>query len=695
MKQDIAASLKSKLSGLPLPLLATLFLVGTSLLLRLIFAWSSIAHLPATADEAFVALQAKMIFNGARPLLALGQPYLFPTEAYTMAPFIEWLPRTALGARYQSLILGFLSVFGFLLIVHTAFPKGERWPAGLLVLFPSAYLLMLTSAYSPYQYPIALTFIWMSIYLVLRSRQTPHNGLLLLAGLLCGLAWSSHLFTITMSSGIFALILFNGNLGRGVKGSFLFGGSFLIGAIPYLLAIMLEPGAYQNVPDVHSLAQTLSRVIKPLLTGTLAGAMGFNPTLYPDFAPQLNKSNDLRIVFAGFYVVLLGFLVVQRLLVFCRAVAARCWPTLSLVDMALSSSILILVWFASHGTGDTAYRYLLPAVWCFPLLVGHAYSSCKGHWRQLIGSLAIVLAVFNVATSKSVIKEWRKPGRIAKHAATPPIDSLLKVLESKKITHCYASFWLASRITFESDEKIICSMPCNERFAAWPTPYKEAVDSAPDAHYILWASKMLKLSPLTFQNHMKPLAIDYQTFKIEHDFGSFLVYHDFKYSRLQKERILPEDEYTVRQVSRSIGQQSAHGGGIKDWIYPIKQKILYQVTADLRTPQIVTQVTLSQFPVTPYITEKISVSVRDNENTPDQWRVLPQEDLTFEELEFHNNHPIYNKFSQFIRIKPTRVSALRVEVKEVDMEGQGDLPGIKITVSTDENTSGVPATKPL
>lgn len=74
MKQDMAVSLKSKLSEIPLPLLATLFLVGTSLLLRLIFAWSSIAHLPATADEAFVALQAKMIFHGARPLLALGQP---------------------------------------------------------------------------------------------------------------------------------------------------------------------------------------------------------------------------------------------------------------------------------------------------------------------------------------------------------------------------------------------------------------------------------------------------------------------------------------------------------------------------------------------------------------------------------------------------------------------------------------------
>lgn len=493
-------------------------------------------------------------------------------------------------ARYQSLVLGFLSIFGFLLIIHTALPKGARWPAGLLVLFPSAYLLMLTSAYSPYQYPIALTFMWLSIYLVLRSRQKPHIGFFLLAGLLCGLAWSSHLFTITMSIGIFALILFNGHLGRGIKGSLLFGGGFFIGAIPYLLAITLEPGAYQNIPAVLPIAKTFSRLITPLLTRTLAGTMGFNPTLFPDFAPNLhlNWSNNFRIVFAYCYIALLGFLVAQRLLVFCRAITARCWPTLTLVDMAISSSILMLGRFACHRTGDTDYRYLLPAVWCFPFLIGHAFSSCKGHWRMLIGGVAIVLAVFNVVTAKAVIKEWRKPGRVAEYAATPPLDSLLKVLESKNITHCYASFWLASRITFESDGKIICSMPFNERFPDWSTPYKEAVDSAPDAHYVLSQAKMFRLSPLTFQNHLKLLGIDHQSFKIEHDFGSFLVYHNFKYSRPQKERILDEDEYIVQSACNSIGQQSVHGRSIKDRMYSSNQKKLYQVTVDFGTPQIIT-----------------------------------------------------------------------------------------------------------
>jgi hypothetical protein len=683
-------SLNSRVHGVPLPILTTVFLLGISLLLRFIFAWSSLEHLPVTSDEASVVLQAKMIFDGQWPLLCLGQPYLFPIEAYTMAPFVEWLPRTAFGARYQALTLGFLSLFGFLLIIRTAFPRGARWPAGLLVLFPSAYLLMLTSAYSPFQYPMALTLVWLSIYLVLKSRETAHNSLLLLAGLTSGLAWSSHLFTATISAGIFALIIFGGNLRRGLKGSFLFVIGFLVGAIPYLLAIWLEPGAYHNMPTTFTLARTFSRLITSVVTETFAGSMGFNPVLFPDFKAHLGWPNGLRMVFAICYIVLLGFLVRRRLGEFYQAAKNRSWPQLNLVDLALIASFLIFGWFALHKTGNNAYRYLLPAVWCFPFLIGHAFVECRGRWKTLIGSAVIVLSLFNITTAATMIKEWRKPDQIMKYSDTPQLDTLLKELELKNITHCYASFWLAYRITFESNEKIICSLPFNERFINWPLPsYKQQVDDAPEAVYILTQTFQSRLPILSFQEHLKEEEIEYQTFKVYNNIGSFVVYHDFSDPLSQQDRTLHSSEYSIKTSSNSGALNRLDTASLAESSERDNKEEGQWLEVDFTTPQVITGITLSHSPANPIITEKIQILVQQNKNESKEWKILGnKEHFKFDRLPFYHNHPSYNNaMLERIRFIPTQVSAVRFESKGPDINGQQGFSEqeLKITVKTEKN----------
>ena len=561
MQLDTAALPQPKKPGVSRLIPATLFLLGIAILLRLIFAWTSLTNLPATSDEASVFLQAKMIAHGERPLLCLGQPYLFPTEAYMMAPFVKWLPHNAFGARYQALSLGFLSLFGFLLVIRTAFPKGARWPAELLVLFPSAYLLMLTSAYSPFQYPIAMTLVWLGIYLVLKGRQNGSTLLFLLAGLACGLAWSSHMFTATTSVGVMALALFAGNARRGMKNVLLCGLGFLLGAIPYLLAIWLQPGAYHNIPNSLPLDVTFTRLLFPTLTETYAGAMGFNPPLFPDFKRNLGEPHGFRIFFVACYLLLLGFLIMRRLPVLIREVTNRRWPDLQLVDLALIANILMVCWFAHHNTNNNAYRYLLPAVWCFPFLVGHAFLLCRGRWKMLFGTVAIVLALFDLGTATAMIKEWRTPGRIMKYSDTPPLAALLQNLETQHIHHCYASFWLAYRIPFESDEAVICSMPFSERFGFWPVPYKQQVDEAPDTAYVLTQTFLARLPALTFIQHLKEQEIDCQMDKVSADgIASFLVFHDCNYLSPRLERILQPNEYVSPARCR---QRHAGGSGGK------------------------------------------------------------------------------------------------------------------------------------
>jgi hypothetical protein len=671
--------MRFKFQKAPWSIVLPLVLLGIAILLRGLFAWTSLAHLPATSDEASSVLLAKMIFRGLRPLLFVGQPYQFPVEAYLMAPFVEWLPRNAFGARYQTLLFGFLSLLGLLLIVRTAFPKGLRWPAGLLVLFPSGYLLMLTSAYAPPQYAMFLTLAWLSTYLALQARQRASTLLVLLSGLTSGLALSNHPLSVTIIAGIFIFILFGGNSWRGLQSALLFAAGFLVGALPYILAMWHHPGAYSNIPDTLSITKTFFRLLAAVFTRCFAGGMGVNPVLFPDFDFYLGWPDGLRSVFVLCYIPLLIFVVGSRLRVFYRAVANRCWPTMLLVDIALIASVLMFLLFAYHLAGYGSYRYLLPAVWSFPFLVGHAYLQCRGRWQGVIGWAVIVLALFNFATSAAMIKQWRKPGRIMHHSDTPPIDALLQELKSRNITHCYASFWLAYRITYESDENIKCAMPYNERFLYWPLPYKEEVDDAPEAVYVLTESSQARLSASIFENDLMTQGIEFQVFEVGNKISSFLIYHHFNYPPSQKERTLDQSEYRLR-IDGTEDALTTDTEILENNQVSKEQDLGESWRVDLALPQTIAGITFSQFPQKPSHHLQIRIDVLENKNGSNIWRILTEEDdLKFEKLAFGNNRPAYNVWSHSIRFKPTKMSAFKIAMKDPKRRGQPSTPTIRIS----------------
>ena len=345
---------------------------------------------------------------------------------------------------------------------------------------------MYQAAYAPPQYSMSLTLAWISIYAVLRSRQSPSRHLLLMiAGFSCGLAISNHLLTVTISAGVFAMVLCSGSVRKSLQGATVFTLACLLGALPYILAVWLVPGAYKNLPASIELVETIGRIVSPALSQTLPGAMGVNPILFPDLDGQINWSSSLRFIFAALYAALILTLVAQRIKTFFARIVNRRWPELELVDLALIASLLTLWVFASHQASLSAYRYVLPAVWCFPFLAGHAFQSFTGWYRTSLGFTITCIALFNIAVSINVILEWSDPEQLERYSLSPGIGELIENLEQNSITHCYASFWLAYRITFETDEDIICSLPFNERFPLWPIPYKQQVDGQPDPVYIL------------------------------------------------------------------------------------------------------------------------------------------------------------------------------------------------------------------
>jgi len=663
-----------------LPLIGLAVIVA-AILLRLLFLYTSLVNLPVTSDEASSVLLAKMIARGEFPLLFIGQPYQFPVESYLMAPFVEWMPRTPVGARYQAIILGALAFWGFVLIIRTAFLDRTCWPALLLVCFPSAYFLIYQAAYAPPQYSISLTLAWISILAVLRSRLGSRTGVYLaIAGLACGLALSNHLLTVTISVGVFALILFSGSLGRSFGGLAVFIFCCLLGALPYILALVLIPGAYHNLPNSVSFIDALGRMINPGLSITLPGAMGVNPIVFPDLGGYLNWSSSLGSLFAIFYGILFISLGFQRIKLFAATTLNRRWPRLELVDLALITSLLSLWVFASHLTPSSSYRYLLPAVWCFPFLVGHAFFSFSKTFRSLVGTIAICLALFNIGVALHLIREWSDHEKLTMYSHTADIGELVETLYEEEITHCYASFWLAYRITFETDEDIICSLPYNQRFPLWPIPYKQQVEKQPDTVYVLTQRFRPRLPAKIFEKHLNSHDIAGNKIQV----GPFFIYHDFTFPSYEPDHevILDTDQYSIE----SDGGNSSDLVNLADenhatvWRGGEKQVKGQSVTLDFNILQTINGVTLFHLPGISGKPESLRISGYQTMNGIGSWHPLTATlKAHSERLRFVNNHPVYSGLSQQIRFEPVKIEALRIEIVEPKKDTEWGMTEIEVS----------------
>jgi len=673
-------------AGRPNTLVIGLVLFILAIWLRMIFLWLSLANLPVTSDEASSVLLAKMISRGELPLLFLGQPYQFPVESYLMAPFVEWMPRTPFGARYQLIISGLAAFWGFFSIVRNGFPSGSRWPAILLICFPSAYFLIFLAAYAPPQYSISVTLAWVSIYGVVRSRTSSRSILfLMLSGLSCGLAVSNHLLTVTISAGVFALVLWSGSFRKSLKGVIVFSLCFLVGALPYILAIWLIPGAYKNLPGSLSFVDTLSRLIFPALSQTLPGAMGVNPILFPDLVGHVDWPSALRSIFAIFYSLLLLSLIVQRAKVFFTSVIRKTWPQLDLVDLAIITSLLTLWVFASHQTLTNAYRYVLPAVWCFPFLIGHAYSSFTGRFRSFVGAAAVCLALFNIAVTIQVMAKWSNAEQLERYALSPGIEELIETLKERDITHCYASFWLAYRITFETDEKIICSLPYNQRFPLWPIPYRQQVDDKPHSAYVLTQHYRPRLPVAAFDRHLKSYGITAQRTEV----GPFFIYQDFSYPSYVPgaEKVLSTEHYTLS--TNSGGEEALPALQDRDfatsWIAGGTQEKGQSVMLQFDSPQVVNSMTIFHLPGNSKSPTSFKIYGNKPGDETDNWQPIagPIKPKT-ERLRFVNNHPVYSGISQQIRFDSTEVEALRLEIVEPNKKKRWGMMELEVSVLSED-----------
>ncbi|PTN36513.1 hypothetical protein C6366_09320 [Desulfonatronum sp. SC1] len=619
--------------------------------------------MPVTTDESLVVLKAKRITEGELPLVAIAQPYQFPIESYAMAPFVNHVERSPLGARFVAVGLWSVTLILLICIARRLSNQLWAWPTLALILFPSAYLLMVQFGYAMPHYSPAMV---LSLAAVLMAVSVPEQlmlrGLALVFGIgICaGLAFSNNMLALTMTLPAAFVALTRSGF-RGMLAHIpVFTIGLGVGLIPYLASVHLLPGAHRAVAGTRSIAEALDRLWHPTLSFTLPRSFGFDMTTFPDTTHLLG----FGAWFVPFMAIIFGLVLLAATILSAwrigKQLGDRKWPIPQGLDIFVATSWLTLAIFALSAQPHAhSFRYILPILLIFPFLIGALYLA-GGKWvRCFMGSLTVFLVAMNILATLVLLQKWKEPDFAAQVMGTPDLEPTLTFLREHDIGHCVASHWVAYRVNFLTDEQIICSQPVNERFPGWPIPYKQEVDAAKRVAFVL-TDRIRFLTPSLFEQHLElaDITASRQTF------GDFIVYHDFlpKWHAFQEQRLDP----ALLQASALHSTENAHylvdGVSGTRWVNRRSQENGEWVQVDFPEQKLLSRLYLD-YTCYPHDRPR-SLNILLHLETG--WeKVASSVPDAFQPFKFSGSHPIYGSMLQAIHISPPEFTdAVRIEVAD-------------------------------
>lgn len=645
-----------------------LFLVAlaglAAIVIRVYMLAVSVEHVPVTADESITVLQAKRVCEGELPLLVFAQPYQFPVEAYLSAPLVHLVPRNTLGARYLSFIEGFIGLVLLLLLVRKMGALRQIWPTMLLIMFPSAYLLMIQFGYSlPHNTPIYLA-AWGALLLTINTPlyfAVSRCSRFLLAGILCGLAFANNMVALALIAPILMVAAFQGDWRHVLPKLLLLAAGVGIGLIPYFLAIHLYPGAHASVAGTRSIGEALAHLWASGIPVTFTRALGIMPTLFPDTAYHLDFAAWLFPVMPFLVIVALFSATVLRAMAIIRQLIRSHTFGLNILDVFIGIAWLNLALFAASDRSNVgSYRYLAPAAWSVPFIIGAVYIAAGKWMRRLIGAACIGLAIVNIMTAVKLTEAWGRPDFAERVVDAPNVKPAIEFLRRQSITHCVASHWQAYRINYYTDETILCSQPLNERFTGWPLPYKDHVDASTNVAYVLSERSSTDVNPHRFEADLQRMRITAQKAVM----GQFSIYYCFRQEgALLEETLIPADLLTVTTSHNPAEAGNLIDDRLSEWSTQCLQEKGMWIQINLKDPQWLSRIVLVYGQDYYDRAPRVNIEVK----SAGQWQLVGGNvagDL--DPFEFYNGKPVYDRFVQVIRITPVFTDGWRLTIVEVD-----------------------------
>ena len=556
--------------------LIILFFISISI--RIIYFYFSVHFIPPTTDESLAMLIAQAINNGERPLLFWGAPYQFPTESYLISIFSSFLPHNAFGSRIILFLIGLCSIFGFYFVLKK-FNKENKFSL-LLILIPSAYVLTLTSSYFIPEYTITLTFFWLLPLLYLSYLKNNKIIYLILIALISGFSLSTHLLSLPLVFVLGVILCIGNSLKTMIKNTLVYIPCLLIGLIPYFLSLKLTGEASKAITGNFPLIIAFKRLFSDLILTNLHVVLGLNYTLFPDFEQLPGPFFKVAFIFNISIIFLLFYLIFQRFFYFIKESFKNRWPTFKPIDLFLGTTLASLIAFSLSKRGDySEYRYLLVVCLFLPFIFSY-FLTVKNKFIATYFKIFIILLVFSsFFNSVKLLTLWKNPEIINTKIAVPNITKVLNFLERKEFKYCFATFWDVNRFTYESNNKIKCTQPYNERFLGYPLHYLDEVNNTNQkVAYILTNERFQRLlGAFTFMQLLDSYGIKYKFRKI----GRFYVIFKFHYSENEKSNELNVDQFKYNLQSNIINIENINNKNIDRILIRVKNEIPSSVQYDL------------------------------------------------------------------------------------------------------------------
>lgn len=642
---------------------AALLLVLAAVALRALFLHAAFSNFQVNADEALNFLQARAIARGDTSLFFWTQPYQFPFEAYLLSYVVDYLPWNAVGARSLQIALCLSAIIGFLLLYREIASIETAWPGILLLLFPSTYWLTRQVGLMTPQHSMMAVFAWMLPLIVVLAKSGSHARLWALAGgAAAGMSISNHLLSLSLASAAGLSLCLGRSPREAAKNTAWFLPGFLLGAAPYLYAKLFIPGAYERVADALPLAAAAERVWSPVISGILPLALGIEAFIVPDAEDKIRVFHFMAQPAALFFAALLVSVTLLRARRFLQRFSADRWPTVEVNDVFVLTSWLALVMLASTGM-ELRARYALHLVWCFPFILSYAYAAAPRVGRVLIGSAALVFVALNIAQSYLVLQEWRRADFSDRYAWLSDLEPLYKYFARDDVTRCYAGWWLAYRIIFDSQEKIICSPPYNDRFRRWPQPpYRRTVDLSSNTPYVTgrYIHRLLRVG--YFERYL----LHHRIIADRRQIGRFKVYRNFRHRDVPVSALVPPNSLVAASSHNADLSERLIDGDLKSvWSSgePQERGMWVELKLDRRLSVHALRM-FSRDKVFPDETPRLRVEAAGEDG---QWRTL-HESVVGHPYKLKlapdaSRHP-YDALELMVGFEPIEASRLRLTIEE-------------------------------
>jgi hypothetical protein len=444
---------------------------------------------PFNADEAVVALMARHILQGERPVFFYGQAYLGSLDAWLVAGAFLIFGQTVLAIRIVQSALYLGTIATTYLLGLRIF--GSRWMAAV-----AAFLLAIPTV-TVTLYTTATLGGYGEVLLI-------GNVLLLWTLRLCGVAGTTRSDAIRSHEwALFGLLAGAGFWAFGFLGVYL---------VPIVIALLFHHREYGEHRDlIRSFFSAFSvRSVVNYLLALIGFALGSSPWWWATLfgAATLTELGGSAIAGASaggplvealkhtFYFVVLGLPVIIGV----RPSWAVRWLALPLFPLALVlfigavgravglalaalrrpgrfaipngttmggalllgvCAILVFAFIITPFGADPSGRYFLPLATPLALFTADLLDRVRREYPRTAIVLLIGLLAFNLWAHIDVVAAF-PPGFTTQFDAVAQIDQrdlpkVIEFLRTRGETRCYSNYWVTFPIVFLSNEDIVCT----------------------------------------------------------------------------------------------------------------------------------------------------------------------------------------------------------------------------------------------